>query len=177
VKIKKKLFLSHTCAATHRCCFRDEFAANRYVGALSYAMSMIKLRGVRHRKGKKLNKREIAEIKALKELGNSNYAIEKRTGITHGTIATYLANQEAYNNPKIKELVARVKENEISDLVVLNLKAKDRLHKIIPSANVIEALAVMDRSFQQTRLLEGKSTQNIASLTQIVKSANPELED
>lgn len=131
-------------------------------------------KGARHpkRRNKKLNKKELVEVKALSELGNSAYAIEKRTGISHTTIGKYLADNEAYNNPKIKELVEKVKENEIADLIVLNVQAKQRLHDRAPFMNAIEAIALMDRSFQQLRLLEGKSTQNIKTLTQIIMEAD-----
>jgi hypothetical protein len=126
-------------------------------------------------KGKRLNKRELATIKASKELGKSDYQIEKETGISHNTIAKYLASNEAYSNPKIKEMVQEIKEKEILDLTVLNVRAKSRLHNLAATMNPIEAIALMDRSFQQLRLLEGKSTQNISTLTKIIEEAHKDL--
>jgi predicted transcriptional regulator len=119
-----------------------------------------------------LNKREQALIKASTELGKSSYQIEKETGIAHTTVGRYLKNQEAYADPKMKEMVAQIKEHEILDLTVLNVRAKARLHKIADRMNPIEAIALMDRTFQQIRLVEGKSTQNIASLTKIIQDAH-----
>ena len=125
----------------------------------------------RKRKGK-LSNTEQAEIKALEEMGHTNYAIEKRTGISHHTIDTYLKDQEAYNDPKMKEKVAHIKEKEILDLTVLNVQAKQRLHEIAPRMNPIEAIALMDRTFNQLRLLEGKSTANVHNLTTIIEEAH-----
>lgn len=129
------------------------------------------------RTGKKLNRREKAEVKALEQLGNTPYAIEKRTGIDHHTVAAYLRDQEAYNDPKMKDLIAEIVEKEIFDLTVLTVKARQRLHQLAPRMNPIEAIALMDRTFNQRRLIEGKSTQNIATLAKIIREANKDLED
>ena len=130
------------------------------------------MRKSRPRKGKKPSKESVARMVALSELGKTPYEIEKITGHSHNTIAKYLEDQEAYIDPKMQERVIQIKEKEILDLTVLNVEAKRRLHKIVPRANVIESLAVMDRTFQQIRLLEGKSTQNIATLTKIIQEAH-----
>lgn len=124
------------------------------------------------RKGRAISTKEKAEIKALSELGESNYAIEKRTGISHNTVDKYLKDQDAYNDPHMQAKVTQIKEREILDLTVLNVAAKARLHEIAPRMNPIEAIALMDRTFQQLRLLEGKSTQNVNTLTRIVQEAH-----
>jgi hypothetical protein len=123
-------------------------------------------------KGKALAKKEVLEVKALSEMGQSNYAIEKRTGISHNTISKYLADQDAYCNPKAQEEITAIKEKEILDLTVLGVRAKARLHILAESMNPIEAIALMDRAFQQRRLLEGNSTANIHTLTQIIENAH-----
>lgn len=125
-------------------------------------------------KGKKPTKESVARMLALSELGKKPYEIEKITGHSHNTIAKYLRDQEAYSDPKMQERVTEIKEKEILDLTVLNVTAKQRLHDIVPKANVIEALAVVDRTFQQIRLLEGKSTANIKTLTMIIQEAHAE---
>ena len=121
---------------------------------------------------RKLPTHQQALIMASTELGKSTYQIEKETGISHSTVAKYLRTQEAYSNPKMKQMVAQIKEHEILDLTVLNVRAKERLHKIAARLNPIEAIALMDRTFQQLRLLEGKSTANIASLSKIIQEAH-----
>jgi len=138
-------------------------------------MSRIQTQRRKRPKGKRLNKREQALIKASTELGKSGYQIEKETGISHTTVGKYLKNQEAYSNPKMKEMVAQIKEYEILDLTVLNVRAKQRLHEVAERLNPIEAIALMDRTFQQIRLLEGKSTANISTLTKIVEEAHGDL--
>ena len=125
----------------------------------------------RKRKGK-LSTTERAEIKALAEMNHSNYAIEKRTGISHHTIDNYLKDNEAYSDPKMQQKVLQIKEKEILDLTVLNVQAKQRLHELAPKMNPIESIALMDRTFQQLRLLEGKSTANVYTLTKIIEDAH-----
>ena len=125
----------------------------------------------RKRKGK-LSNTEQAEIKALAEMNHSNYAIEQRTGISHHTIDSYLKDQEAYSDTKMKDKVLQIKEKEILDLTVLNVQAKARLHELAPKMNPIESIALMDRTFQQLRLLEGKSTANVHNLTTIIEEAH-----
>lgn len=129
------------------------------------------------RKKKKLNKKEVASVLALDSLGNTAYGIHKRTGINQHTVAKYLSQQEAYADPGMQAMVAKIAEKEIFDLTVLTVKARQRLHELAPTMNPIEATALMDRTFQQRRLLEGKSTSNIATLAKIIKEANADLED
>jgi hypothetical protein len=43
---------------------------------------------------------------------------------------------------------------------------------LAPRMNPIEAIALMDRSFQQRRLLEGNSTANISTISKIVLEAH-----
>lgn len=124
------------------------------------------------RRGKPLSKKEQANIKALSELDTSNYAIAKRTGISPNTIKKYLEDAEAYADPEMQARIEKIKEREILDLTVLNVQAKQRLHELADKMNPIEAIALMDRTFQQRRLLEGKSTANIASLTKIIEEAH-----
>ena len=73
--------------------------------------------------------------------------------------------------------IAEICEKEILDLTVLTVKARQRLHELAATMNPIEAIALMDRTFQQRRLLEGKSTSNIATLQKIIREANKDLED
>jgi hypothetical protein len=124
------------------------------------------------KRGVKLQRKQKANIKALAELGHSKCEIEKLTGHSHHTIAKYLDESEAYADPRMQAMVTKIKEKEILDLTVLNVRAKARLHELAPRANMIESIALMDRTFQQLRLLEGKSTQNIATLTQFVQEAH-----
>jgi hypothetical protein len=129
------------------------------------------------RRKKQLDKKEIATVHALTKLNYTPYAIQKRTGIDNHTVAKYLATRDAYTDPKFESLVQAICEKEISDLVALTVEARDRLHDLAPSMNPIEAIALMDRTFQQRRLLQGKSTSNIATLAKIIADANEDLED
>ena len=129
------------------------------------------------RKHKKPNKKELATVKALSNLGNTPFAIEKRTGLYHTTVSKYLSDAEAYNDPTMPALIAQIQAREIEDLTVLTVRARARLHDIAATMNPIEAIALMDRSFQQRRLLQGKSTENVATLVKIITEANKDLAD
>jgi hypothetical protein len=76
------------------------------------------------------------------------------------------------NNPSISQLVELIKEKERADLYLLRAKGRNRLHDLMDEGNskMIETIALVDRTFQQRRLLEGQSTQNIASLSKLIDS-------
>jgi hypothetical protein len=124
------------------------------------------------KRGHALRPKEQAALQAQRELGLSTYAIAKKTGHAECTVRKYLAHAEAYAEPEMRALVEQIKEGEIADLVVLQTQARERLHELAPRMNPIEAIALMDRSFQQRRLLEGNSTANISTITKIVQEAN-----
>jgi hypothetical protein len=111
------------------------------------------------------DKKELAQYKALNELGLTPNAIAKRTDRDGKTIRKYLQS-DVYNDPEIASMVALIKEREINDLYLLGAKARNRLHELMDEGNTktIETVALMDRSFQQRRLLEGKSTENLAQI-------------
>jgi len=103
-------------------------------------------------------------MKALEELGQSPTAIARRMGKSHHTTIKYLrSHSDIFDDPEIKSLIEFIKEKEVSDLYLLGGKARKRLHELLDEGKMkaIETTAVMDRTFQQRRLLEGQSTQNI----------------
>ncbi|MBI4527675.1 MAG: hypothetical protein HY695_28085 [Deltaproteobacteria bacterium] len=122
--------------------------------------------------GRKPNKRELARMKAMSDLGQSPTAIAKRMGKSHNTVLKYL-DSDVYNDPTISKMVERIREKEIEDLYLLGAKGRKRLHELVDKGDskMIETIALVDRTFQQRRLLEGLSTQNINSLTAIVEAA------
>jgi predicted transcriptional regulator len=130
--------------------------------------------GKKRKRGKKLSKHEVAEVLALRDMGTSKRQIALRGGMSANTVDKYLAEREAYTDPRMELKIQQIKEKEIWDLTVLNVRAKDRLHDLAPSMNPIEAIAMMDRTFQQLRLLEGKSTANVQTLTKIIQEAHEE---
>lgn len=111
----------------------------------------------------KPDKKEVAQYIALNGLGLSPSAIAKRMGKSHHTVIKYLNSDVYRDDPLVKELVSTIKEKETADLCLLGGKARARLHEILDEGNTkaIETVAIMDRSFQQRRLLEGLSTANI----------------
>lgn len=108
---------------------------------------------------------------ALKQLGKSNYEIGCLMGRSHNTIKRYVSNP-IFKDPKFAVMVDEYKTKEVLDLTTLNIEARARLHDLAPTMGPIEAIALMDKSFQQRRLLEGKSTENIFSLRQIIQEAH-----
>ncbi|MCK9276320.1 MAG: hypothetical protein M0P57_14675 [Syntrophales bacterium] len=112
--------------------------------------------------GKKATNKEVAQFKVLSDLGVSNKAIARRTGRHVDTVRKYL-NSEVYLNPDIDSMVHKIRDKEIDDLILLGGKARAHLNKLLDEGKTkaIETVAIMDRSFQQRRLLEEKSTNNI----------------
>jgi predicted transcriptional regulator len=110
-------------------------------------------------------KKELAQYKALNDLGLTPNAIAVRANRDPKTVRKYLQS-EVYNDPEIKRMIDVIKEKEVSDLYLLGAKARKRLHELLDEGNTktIETVALMDRSFQQRRLLEGQSTENIAQI-------------
>ncbi len=119
--------------------------------------------------GKKPNKKELARMKALSDMGESNRSIARRMGKGHATIKKYL-NSAVFTDPDIDKMVERIKETEATDLYMLGVKARRNLHILADEGKMrpIENIALMDRVFQQRRLLEGRSTVNLGIKTQLV---------
>jgi len=115
------------------------------------------------------DKKELAQFKALNELGLSPNAIAKRTDRDAKTIRKYLQS-DVYNDPEVASMVDLIKEREINDLYLIGAKARNRLNELLDEGKTkpIETVAIMDRSFQQRRLLECKSTDNILAVHAIV---------
>lgn len=129
-------------------------------------------------KNVKPSKTELAKFKALEELGYSPNVIGKLTQRDPKTIRKYLQS-EVYTDPDIQVMVTKIKEKEINDLVLIGAKARSRLHELLDEGNtkVIETTAIMDRSFQQVRLLEGKSTHNLSHIHELHSRISAEIEE
>ena len=111
-------------------------------------------------------------MKAMNELGESPTSIAARMDRSHNTVIKYLES-DVYNDPAICEMVEKIKEKELSDLYLLGAKGRHRLHELIDKGDsqMIPTIALVDRVFQQRRLLEGQSTANIAKLTALIVNA------
>ena len=123
------------------------------------------------KKGKKPPKREQAQMLALHEMGMSDYQVGAIMQRSPHTIKKY-CESPMFTDPKFALLVEEYKSKELIDLTSLTISARARLHDLVPTMAPIEAIALMDRSFQQRRLLEGKSTENISSLRRIITEAH-----
>ena len=122
--------------------------------------------------GKKPNKKELAQMRVMHDLGVSPTAISEKMGRSHNTVLKYLSS-EVYYDPAIAEMVEKIKQKELEDLYLLGAKGRQRLHELIErgDSQMIPTIALVDRVFQQRRLLEGQSTQNIATLSKLVDEA------
>ncbi len=123
--------------------------------------------------GRKPNKKELARMKVMSELGVSPTAIAEKMGRSHHTVIKYLQS-DVYTDPSIGEIIERIKEKETQDLYLLGAKGRQRLHELLDEgkAPMIPTIALVDRTFQQRRLLEGKSNVNIGLKTQLVIAAH-----
>lgn len=109
--------------------------------------------------GPPLTKTEKARAVALKDFQFSAHAIGRRMKRDGKTIRQFLKTDEV-NDPGIREIVAQIKERELSDLFLIGYKARRNLHRRFDegSPTVIESVATMDRTFQQRALLENRPT-------------------
>lgn len=123
------------------------------------------------KKGKKPTKREQAQMLALKALDKSDYEIGAIMGRSPHTIKKY-CESPLFTDPKFTAVIEEYKSKELLDLTAMNISVRARIHDLIPTMTPIEACAVMDKSFSQRRLLEGKSTENIFSLRKIIEDAH-----
>ncbi len=123
--------------------------------------------------GRKPNKKELARMKIMSELGVSPTAIAEKMGRSHHTVIKYLQS-DVYTDPSIGEIIERIKEKETQDLWLLGAKGRQRLHELLDEgkAQMIPTIALVDRTFQQRRLLEGKSTINLSLKSQLVEAAH-----
>ena len=117
-------------------------------------------------------KKELARFKAMADLGVSPHAIGKHTERDPKTVRKWLRSEVYQTDEGLQELVELVKERELNDLYLLGAKARQRLHELLDSGKtkVIETTAVMDRTFQQRRLLEGSSTAHVGLMALIIQS-------
>src|SRR5678815_5210999 len=123
------------------------------------------------KKGKMPSKREQAQMLALSDLGLGTYEIGSIMQRSPHTIRKY-CQSPMFTDPKFQALVEEYKSKELIDLTALNIESRARLHDLVPTMTPIEAIALMDKSFTQRRLLEGKSTENIFSLRKIISEAH-----
>lgn len=112
--------------------------------------------------GTKPDKKELAKFKVMSELGLSPHAIGAKIGRSKRTVAKYLKS-DVYLDPSIAEIVEKIKEKELNDLYLLGAKGRARLHELLDEGDsqMIPTIALVDRMFQQRRLLEGSATQII----------------
>lgn len=118
-----------------------------------------------------VTKPELARWKAMEQLGLTPHAIGKRTGRDGKTVRKWLNSDVYQKDINLQNMVALIKEREMADLYLLGAKARKRLHELLDEGQtkVIETVALMDRSFQQRRILEDKSTSNSSHEIQLMQ--------
>lgn len=107
----------------------------------------------------KPDKKELAQMKAMHDLGASARRIGVELDRSHHTVIKYL-NSDLLADPVIRQMVEKIRDRELNDLTLLGYKARKRLHEMLDNDSMkpIEAVATMDRSFQQRQLLLGRAT-------------------
>jgi len=122
--------------------------------------------------GTRPTKKQLAEMKIANELGVTPTAIARQMRKSHHTVIKYLQS-DCYTDPSITKLVTKIRDNETNDLYVLGAKGRSRLHEMLDDGEklqMIPTIALVDRTFQQRRLLEGKSTDNVShNLTHVLE--------
>jgi DNA-binding CsgD family transcriptional regulator len=107
---------------------------------------------------------EIAEMVVWSKLGYTPFAIGRMMERSHNTVKKHLLRAEEGTDKEVAQLVRHIRDKELNELVLLGAKARVRLNELLEEGKTkaIETCAIMDRTFQQRRLLEGLSTANIA---------------
>ena len=128
-------------------------------------------------KARKPDKKELARFKAMADLGVTPNAIGKKVGRDPKTVRYYLQSPVYETDPDLPEMVELIKARELNDLYLLGAKGRKRLHDLLDEGQtkMIETIALVDRTFQQRRLLEGGSTANIGLLSKLIISADESL--
>ena len=121
-------------------------------------------------KARKPDKKELARFKAMADLGVTPNAIGKRVGRDPKTVRYYLQSPVYETDPDLQEMVELIKARELDDLYLLGAKGRKRLHDLLDGGQtkMIETIALVDRTFQQRRLLQGGSTANVGIFSRIV---------
>ncbi len=111
----------------------------------------------------KINKGESAVIFALTELGNNPTGIAKKLGLNHHTVISHI--KKGYDDPQVIEMIAVIKAAELSELHSITWKARSILNAYLDEIitegkkfNVISIVAILDRCFTQSRLIQDKAT-------------------
>jgi hypothetical protein len=118
--------------------------------------------------GKRPDKKELAQMAVMETLGHTPTAIAKSMGRSHHTVIKHLQSP-ILDDPEVKSLVDLLVKQELQDLTLINAKAREALHRYLDDvlegrkdiSNPIPLVAVIDRTWQQRRILEDKSTEII----------------
>jgi hypothetical protein len=126
---------------------------------------------------RKPTKPELARFKVMADLGVTPNAIGKKVGRDPKTVRYYLQSPVYETDPDLQEMVELIKARELNDLYLLGAKGRKRLHDLLDEGQtkMIETIALVDRTFQQRRLLEGGSTANVGLLAKLVIAADESL--
>jgi hypothetical protein len=129
----------------------------------------------RHRRSP--DKKELARFKAMADLGLTPNAIGKQVGRDPKTVRWYLQSPVYETDPALQAMIEQIKTRELEDLYLLGAKGRKRLHDLLDEGQtkMIETIVLVDRTFQQRRLLEGGSTANIGLLTKLVIASDESL--
>lgn len=126
------------------------------------------------------NKLELAQWKAESEMGSPPMRIGKKHNRDYRTVKKYIERLEVFIDPEIRQIVDTIKQKEKEDLYILNQKARARLHELLDEGKLraIETTAIVDRTFQQRRILEGATTEHVAHhhIVSTLKAAQRELQ-
>jgi len=127
---------------------------------------------IRHRRSP--DKRELARFKAMADLGLTPNAIGKQVRRDPKTVRYYLQSPVYETDTNLQEMIELIKTRELEDLYLLGAKGRKRLHDLLDQGKtkMIETIALMDRTFQQRRLLEGITTANIGIPSKLIVEVN-----
>jgi len=110
-----------------------------------------------------MTKKEKAYAHAMYASGHNPTKIASSLGRNNKTVSSTL--QKKIDDPDLLEMISLIKKSELSELHEVGYKARRILNEYLDAVlrgdkepNVISVTAVLDRTFQQRRLLEGEAT-------------------
>lgn len=108
-------------------------------------------------------------FKALVKQGLKQNKIAKVLSISEGTVSLYI-KQLALEAKECQRIRAYDKEA----LILLSFKAKERINHLLDTGqlNARDCIKLLGVTFEQLRLIEGKSSSNIEVLTRIIQTAS-----
>jgi len=125
------------------------------------------LRQVERKPGRKIPKSKVETISAMILAGKTYREIQEVVNVGLGTISSISKHLE--NSPEVEKLVSSLNKTTLTRKVIIAAKADQSIDRYFDAVeqgkkelNPVSASIISNNTFQQIRLLQDKSTDNIS---------------